>query len=281
MSLLDALSFPNHRYTPVVNPSSPRSGIHLYQHQIFNHSGLGVVLFVRNTFTPKGNIPSGVKVCLKLIATRKLGSQGYSQPNDKVNNIVFEISKNEIANLYAFIHNNREYYSFEVANGAIVDKKLELFKSLNEKGIIFGSFKDESKELKVSLDRETIFALSYVCLSVYKIHYPNVSDDFINNNIFNHSFSNDEAVTESVREVKDDVFGLNEADRITSKQSMAIYAIGINKWPSKNEDVIDVLREILSFKAADKMIKAANKGDFSLFDYALTEFEQGRFPARR
>jgi hypothetical protein len=266
----------------ILNMENQRSGIHLLHHQIFNTNGLAVILYCRNSFDQKSNALKGTVSCLKFIGTKSLPAGGYASAkneNDKHNRISLEVGLGDVVDLYQVLCGSSTSFKYDVIKSNTPKKTLRLRVTSNG---FFISMTSNPLHLDINISAADCLAIQAISIALYKIKYPFISDVVIHEMLagrkkFEHDSSIDAIQkTDEPLQDNDDIFGFNEKP-ISEMQKKALWAIGKNKWPTRCEATVQTMQKKIGTLAADKIVKAANKGDFTLFDEAKRRISINQF----
>lgn len=260
---------------PLLNKSNPHGGVHLIEHATFNTASLLSILYARNTFKQNSDRPNGFKLCLKLIfGSMNNGNYSSLLPGDNNQSRgAIELDFKLSAQLYYYLTEcqHREDEKIIVSSG----KKLFVFKNkLNNEFIYIIKYFSEAGSFTIGIDAESLFQIKYIILSLYNIKYLHLSfsdihmmlsSGYSSRHILNDLETHDNELNSTDAS---DPLGEEDSIRASEEQRKAIYAIGINKWPRKDQKTIQYIQQRISLNAADKMIKNANNmGAFDLFEY--------------
>lgn len=268
---------------PLVNPDSPRAGVYLATEVVFNAASLLAGCFVRNTFgAGKSSTPTGVKVCLRLVAQAKQPGGGYASFTAE-NAVSLELGTEEIPGFLAVLVGARREYTLHITNS---DKHLLVrYQAGNDRQPVYLRLSQGHASHSVVLSYGELARVRMMALATLKVLYPWAHDDSLLST-FTAAESDVTVPAGSVDGNADNesdgadagVFRLNGtvlASRghrpLSEGKRKALYAIGQRYRGGGATDTALFLQRTVSDEGAAILIGQFNEGNLSLWDAAAEE----------
>lgn len=225
------------------------------------------------------------RITLKLLATTKEGKAKFSSPTkmeDEDRRIALELDLAAAVQLYKALYRRDNSFSYRIARPNIPAKELTCVSSSGQFVYRF-DFRSDGRQVSVGIDAADQFHIHAVILAMLKLLYPWLSDGTLHNLLVegdarssNHIAIHDAQIL-AFPTPQADIFGANESP-LTPDQSKALWAIANRKWPARRLEVVKAMQRFMGTNAADSAIKAANAGDFAVFEEAARLFDEDRLP---
>lgn len=288
-------------YDPV-NPRNPHNGKHVASRQIFSNNALGVALYVRNQLDSEFRAV-GVFTALKLSFSRKVEGTYLLNKDEKHLSLALDI--HGVRQLYTWVQGIQQTFRSEIVKPGTPPKSITGYRM--QSGQFPHSLKaightssGEQAIIDVGLSDGDLFTLAMYCIGYCKLLYPSIDGAVIERLLaipqiaaargegggteekFVHAQTSDSHadIPETVSPPRSSVEQMELERRpdemipttLMLRAQKAIFAIGMQKWPKKNRAAIEYIQDVATHAAMDRLIKAANTGDFTEWDKIAEPF---------
>lgn len=159
----------------LVNPKSPRAGIHLATETFFSAAGVMVIAYQRNTFD-NTDTPNGIKTCLKIVMVPRRGPNDYGAFTETGTRISVEVELAHTQKLAAVLYGVRDRYNFEIIRRGKPKKTFALRRQQSESQPFVLEVSDGARTLVTPLSGADGWQALMVLLRVLQELQPGVED---------------------------------------------------------------------------------------------------------
>ena len=261
------------QYLPT-NEKAPRSGFFPSSHQVFSNNALQIAVYLYNSVSDAG-ICTGVSHCLYLNFTHKDGSS-YLLNNDK-SRLAFNLDLGLAGELYSLAIGLVDEFKYRVVRSRKTPKSIHGAALAKDGRRIVCLMAEGSKDgtpirIEVDLDKADLIALAAHCIAYGRMLYPSLSDTAVQS-LLAAASSNSRACAENgqagmASSTPSEAVQPASSPEL-SRHRRAIWAIGNQKWPSKNIEALQRIQAIDSAAKLQALIDEANNGDFRTWDSYL------------
>lgn len=260
---------------PLLNESSPRSGIHICRETVFTSGSLALICYAKNQFAAsEDQKPIGVKVCLKITAgiKKKPGSYGsVSMPGETVS---FECRHSDMVGIWRVLRGFQSGYSIYLPLPGQSPKSFDLKFQPGASDCYYAEAHESNTSVRVPFDEGAAFGFQAVIVAVTRVLYPHLDSAgavLLLDECSVASTQTDQRI--QVRNEKASTDPTFEPDlRAEGDEDIrpgirkAIYAICMQTWPAQRKDVAQYIQKNAGQRVAQRIVDAANGGDFSELD---------------
>lgn len=260
---------------PLVNPKAPRSGVHLCRETIFTAGSLAFICYVKNLFSANSDEPTGVKVCLKLTAGIKKGRGSYGSPRTSGETVSLECALQDMVGIWRVLRAREASYSIILPLPGSTLKTFEIKSQPSASDPFFAMVSEGGVSIRVPFNEGAAFAFQSVIVAVTRVLYPHL-DAFAAVSLLDggHVASapvlsgevSSSSDVESPSDTLEPVLSVAGDEELRPGLRKAIYAICLQTWPAKRKDVAQYIQKNATQQPAQRIVDAANSGDFSELD---------------
>lgn len=267
---------------PILNPESPRSGIHICRETIFTSGSLAFICYAKNLFPfadqPHPPKPTGVKVCLKLTAGVRKGRGSYGSPSVQGETISFECTASDMVGIWRVLRGLIPSYSIYLPLPGQQPKSFDVKYQPQASDSFYAEVREGTTTIRIPFDEGPAFSLQAVIVAVVRTLYPHLDGSGAihmldcrppqgsgreASQIDTDADKNDEAASGDAFEP--DLRAEGDED-IGPGLRKAVYAICLKTWPAQRKDVAQYVQKHAGRRAAQRIVDAANRGEFEELD---------------
>lgn len=261
-------------YVPV--NESKKAGLHLCSHQVFSTNGLGMALYLRNSYTNEK--ATRVHTSVKLRFSNKVDGE-YLLAKDKYG-ISVELSIGAAGMLYDWLTYGESRFRYEVPTPSGATKALEGFVTEDGTPILrISEYRSHEgwNKIDVTLDSEACFHLKMHCIALGRLLYPTLGSDAVIACMRPQrrpaGWGKDSESNPTTQTPGQTIKPAQVSSDVAAGRRKGVFAVGINKWPAKRRDVIEHIQHNYNPDDHDRLIKSGNAGDFSEWDKIAELFD--------
>lgn len=258
---------------PVVNPESPRSGVHLCRETIFTSGSLAFICYAKNMFSNGGETPTGVKVCLKITAGIKKGRGSYGSTRVFGETISFECALQDLVGIWRVLRGRVPRYSLWLPLPGATPKALDVKCQPEASDPYYLAVSEGDLSISVPFNEGAAVTFQAVMLAVVRVLYPHLEmhaaisllDGALSFPAKGEVRSMASNVDLGTDEFEPDLRDEGDED-VPPGLRKTIYAVCLNRWPAKRKDVAQYIQRNATKRPAQRIVDSANSGDFTELD---------------
>lgn len=267
---------------PIVNPDSPRSGVHICRETIFTSGSLAFICYAKNLFSAGGETPTGVKVCLKITAGIKKGRGSYGSTRVFGETVSFECTLQDLVGIWRVLRGRAPGYSLYLPLPGATPKAMEVKYQPDARDPFHLAVSEGALSVNVPFNEGAAVSFQAVMLAVVRVLYPHldgVASATLLDGVEVSSVAAEDSSAGSNADLGSD--GLNLDLRCKDDEDLSpglrktIYAVCLNRWPSKRKDVAQYIQRHATKRPAQRIVDSANGGDFTELN-RIAEYLDGR-----
>lgn len=270
---------------PILNSDNPRSGIHICRETIFTSGSLALICYARNTID-QGH-PNGVKLCLKLTAGIKKGRGSYGSTRVQGETISFECDLHDALNIWRVLRGQQNHYSRYLPLPGAVPKSFSIKYQEGASDPFYAQFEESGVSIRVPFNEGASLSFQAVIVALARVLYPHLDSSGViqllddvspQSHQVSHyqrdQLTEGETSTPASGNTEELVLWEEGDEEITPGLRKTIYAICLQTWPTGRKDVAQYIQRHASRRIAQRIVDAANSGDFSMLDTVARQVDQ-------
>lgn len=266
---------------PILNTENPRSGIHICRETIFTRGSLAFICYARNRFKDaRAEAPSGVKLCLKVTGCLRKGVGSYGSPMNPEESISFECTGGDAIGLWNVLTGRQTSYQIRTKLPGEEEKELNAKYQPEGSSSFFISLIQGRLSIAVPFSEGEALQFKAVIAALHRILFPHLSPEAL---VLMLNKTQPPTIRAPVSEPATPSNQIADEGELILRHAgepemgmglrKAIYAIGLQKWNKNRKDVAQYIQKEAGGDTAQKIVDAANQGDFSWFDRVMKKLD--------
>ena len=248
------------------NEAAPGKDLYLQSYQVFSNNAVSFSLLIRNIF--EKNRATGAMPLISLAFSNKRDGK-YPLMEDP-GKIVLPIYLEQAIPLFSTLRGRHEATSIDILRKGVTPKHLQILKGRGDSGarfiiVAYSTDKDGPNRIEVALSPEHVFHLQAHILALVQLHYPWMEQRTAADILLSSAHPAEAASRPRGAETPS-VAKAEPAPPDKIRAQRAILAIGANRWPAARMDVVKHIQDNFSAAEMDRLIKAGNRDDWSLWN---------------
>jgi len=148
---------------------------------VFGSCGLGFLAYQRNKH--KGDVVTGVKNCLRVVALERKGQTEYGSLDDHQTSVSLELGEEALMGVHAVLSGQCKSYVYRVPRKGHIPKQLEVrYQPGSKDGAFYASLGEGGRSYATPFGHAQSFGFQMVIAAVLQLEYPDRSEDVLVNN---------------------------------------------------------------------------------------------------